>query len=104
MPGGLRAGAGCAEAGPRSVSGLVLSPARCLPACLPLPLCVLQHLEDASSGVVNEAVNQIAFADVILLNKIDLVSEEQLQHARDLVRWVCARPAGMRLFPAPPAL
>lgn len=46
----------------------------------------VQHLEDASSGVINEAVNQIAFADLILLNKIDLVSEEQLQHARDLVR------------------
>jgi G3E family GTPase len=53
----------------------------------------VQHLEDASIGVVHEAVNQIAFADVILLNKIDLVTEEQLQHARDLVR--CA---GARLF------
>lgn len=51
-----------------------------------MPLPGAQHLEDASSGVINEAVNQIAFADLILLNKIDLVSEEQLQHARDLVR------------------
>ncbi|GAB4819489.1 hypothetical protein N2152v2_006535 [Parachlorella kessleri] len=47
---------------------------------------ISKHLEDASHGVVHEAVNQIAFADVILLNKIDLVTEEQLQHARDLVR------------------
>lgn len=44
------------------------------------------HLEDAGKGDVNEAVNQIAFADIILLNKIDLVSPEELQKARDLVR------------------
>jgi hypothetical protein len=35
---------------------------------------------------VNEAVNQIAFADIVLLNKIDRVSAEELQAARDLVR------------------
>ncbi|KAG7672668.1 hypothetical protein KSW81_001628 [Nannochloris sp. 'desiccata'] len=46
-----------------------------------------RHLEDGGShGDVNEAVNQIAFADIILLNKIDLVSPEELQNARDLVR------------------
>lgn len=46
-----------------------------------------RHLEDGGShGDVNEAVNQIAFADIILLNKIDLVSAEELQQARDLVR------------------
>lgn len=35
---------------------------------------------------MNEAVNQIAFADIVLLNKIDRVSPEELQAARDLVR------------------
>ncbi len=46
-----------------------------------------RHLEDGGShGDVNEAVNQIAFADIILLNKIDLVSPEELQKARELVR------------------
>lgn len=45
-----------------------------------------EHLEDAEGGDVNEAVNQIAFADIILLNKIDLVSEEEVQKARDMVR------------------
>jgi G3E family GTPase len=47
---------------------------------------VARHLADADSGDVNEAVNQIAFADVVLLNKIDLVSPAELQAARDLVR------------------
>eukprot|EP00887_Chlorella_sp_A99_P002601 scaffold6.g2601.t1 len=47
-------------------------------------LCL--HLEDAGSGDVNEAVNQIAFADIILLNKTDLVSEADLEEVRQLVR------------------
>ena len=37
---------------------------------------------------MDEAVNQIAFADTILLNKIDLVTPEELQTARDIVRSV----------------
>lgn len=37
------------------------------------------HLDEVKSdGVVNEAVQQIAYADRILLNKIDLVSEKDL--------------------------
>lgn len=47
---------------------------------------IKKHLEDASSGDLNEAVNQIAFADVVLLNKIDLVTREELDEARDLIR------------------
>jgi len=39
---------------------------------------LLQHLEDAKpEGAINEALQQIAFSDLILLNKIDLVSEEE---------------------------
>ena len=35
---------------------------------------VTQHLdEDKGEGIVNEAVEQIAYADRILLNKVDLV-------------------------------
>merc|ERR1712228_327969 len=38
---------------------------------------IVQHLEDEKpEGVENEAVEQIAFADRILLNKCDLVEEE----------------------------
>merc|ERR1712190_489611 len=38
---------------------------------------IIQHLDDEKpEGVENEAVEQIAFADRILLNKIDLVEGE----------------------------
>ncbi|KAG2501702.1 hypothetical protein HYH03_000203 [Edaphochlamys debaryana] len=39
---------------------------------------LMQHLEDGkhSDGTVNEAVQQIAFADLLLLNKVDLVKDE----------------------------
>ncbi|KAL6748377.1 nickel chaperone for hydrogenase [Haematococcus lacustris] len=37
---------------------------------------LLQHLEDSKpENAINEAVQQLAFADLILLNKLDLVSE-----------------------------
>ncbi len=43
----------------------------------------LQHLdEQRPDGVVNEAVQQVAFADKILLNKIDLVSPEEKAEVR----------------------
>eukprot|EP00798_Chlamydomonas_sp_ICE-L_P022945 gene22945-30125_t len=39
---------------------------------------ITQHLDDEKpDGVVNEAIQQIAFADKILLNKIDLVTAEE---------------------------
>ena len=39
---------------------------------------VQQHLDDVrEEGVINEAVNQVAFADKILLNKIDLVNAQE---------------------------
>jgi len=41
---------------------------------------ILQHLlEVKQNGAENEAVEQVAFADRILLNKIDLVTEEEIQ-------------------------
>ncbi|AWP07285.1 putative COBW domain-containing protein 3 isoform 2 [Scophthalmus maximus] len=47
----------------------------------------LQQLtEDKSEGLVNEAVRQIALADLTIINKTDLVDEEELNHVRDTVR------------------
>ena len=41
---------------------------------------IIQHLDDEKpEDVENESVEQLAFADRIMLNKIDLVDEEQLQ-------------------------
>ena len=40
---------------------------------------IVQHVdEEKPEGVENEAVEQLAFADRIMLNKIDLVSEEEI--------------------------
>lgn len=40
----------------------------------------MQHLEEVKpEGTVNEAVEQVAYADRLILNKIDLVGEEELQ-------------------------
>ena len=52
----------------------------------------LQHLDATGSssgeapGAINEAAQQIAFADIILLNKTDLVSAEQLERVKQVVR------------------
>jgi len=49
---------------------------------------IIQHLDDEKpEGVENEAVEQIAFADRVLLNKCDLVdSEEELKEVERRVR------------------
>merc|ERR1712232_869453 len=49
---------------------------------------VIQHLDDEKpEGVENEAVEQIAFADRILLNKCDLVdSEDELKEVETRIR------------------
>jgi G3E family GTPase len=59
---------------------------------------VVQHLdENKPEGTENEAVEQIAFADRVVLNKTDLVEPEDL----DLVsRRIRAINAGVRILPA----
>lgn len=47
---------------------------------------LLQLDSERPEGVENEAVEQIAFADVILLNKTDLVSKEELETVKSRVR------------------
>eukprot|EP01039_Chlorochromonas_danica_P008186 gene8186-9031_t len=50
---------------------------------------VLQHLDDEKEeGVENEAVEQIAFADKILLNKTDLVSEAEIKELSSRIRTI----------------
>ena len=49
------------------------------------------HLEEEKpDGAVNEAVSQVAFADRILLNKIDLVTEVELQNVVDTIKSINA--------------
>ena len=36
-------------------------------------------------GTVNEAVQQVAFADRVVINKVDLVSKEELRSVKDTV-------------------
>ena len=46
-----------------------------------------QHLdEEKPEGAENEAVEQVAFADRMMLNKVDLVSEEDLQRVEGRLR------------------
>ena len=45
------------------------------------------HLDDIKpDGNINEAEHQIAFADRIILNKLDLVSKEELQDVEDRIK------------------
>jgi G3E family GTPase len=46
-----------------------------------------QHLEeDASDGGINEIAQQLAFSDLILLNKTDLVDSKQMERVKQAVR------------------
>uniref|UniRef100_A0A7S0SNX2 CobW/HypB/UreG nucleotide-binding domain-containing protein n=1 Tax=Mantoniella antarctica TaxID=81844 RepID=A0A7S0SNX2_9CHLO len=59
--------------------------------CLADAKHIALHLEEEKAdGAVNEAVSQVAFADRILLNKIDLVSAEQLQDVVDTIHSINA--------------
>uniref|UniRef100_A0AC11CF10 Zn regulated GTPase metalloprotein activator 1A n=1 Tax=Ovis aries TaxID=9940 RepID=A0AC11CF10_SHEEP len=47
----------------------------------------LKHLaEEKPDGLINEASRQVALADIIILNKTDLVSEEDLNKLRTTIR------------------
>src|SRR5919108_6670277 len=59
---------------------------------------ILQHLDEVKpEGVENEAVEQIAFADRIVLNKTDLADEETIG---EVVRRIRAINSGVRIIPA----
>lgn len=48
---------------------------------------IVQHLnEKKEAGIINESVQQIAFADRILLNKIDLVDEQEKEDIRERIQ------------------
>lgn len=52
---------------------------------------IIQHLdEEKPDDVENEAVEQIAFADRILLNKIDLASEGEISEVRNRIKAINA--------------
>ncbi|KAL7988711.1 hypothetical protein Chor_007630 [Crotalus horridus] len=47
----------------------------------------LQHLkEEKPTGLINEAARQVALADLIIINKVDLVSQAELMKLRTAVR------------------
>ena len=52
---------------------------------------IIQHVdEEKPEGVENESVEQLAFADRIILNKIDLVSQDQLQDVENKIKSINA--------------
>merc|ERR1712196_291751 len=52
---------------------------------------IIMHLdEEKPEGVENEAVEQLAFADRVLLNKIDLSTEEELLEVERRIRMINA--------------
>ncbi|XP_029018996.1 zinc-regulated GTPase metalloprotein activator 1 [Betta splendens] len=47
----------------------------------------LQQLtEEKAEGLINEAARQIALADLVIINKVDLVNEAELKQVRDIIR------------------
>ncbi|XP_072173322.1 zinc-regulated GTPase metalloprotein activator 1-like isoform X2 [Diadema setosum] len=49
----------------------------------------LQHIqEEKPDGITNEAVRQVAMADLIILNKTDLVSRQELDEVRGVLRHI----------------
>ena len=49
--------------------------------------CIVDRLsDDREEGCENEAVEQICFADKVLLNKVDLCNEQQLKAAEKKIR------------------
>ena len=50
---------------------------------------VIQHIDDEKpEGVENEAVEQLAFADRIILNKIDLVNDDEIQNVEKRIKTI----------------
>ncbi|DAC17362.1 MAG TPA: GTP-binding protein [Candidatus Poseidoniales archaeon] len=48
---------------------------------------IIQHLdEEKPEGVENESVEQLAFADRVLLNKIDLVSDDEIKEVESRIK------------------
>tara|TARA_B100001248_G_scaffold257542_1_gene240264 strand:- start:55 stop:1245 length:1191 start_codon:yes stop_codon:yes gene_type:complete len=52
---------------------------------------IIPHLDDEKpEGIENEAVEQLAFADRIMLNKVDLVSEEDIKEVEERIKSINA--------------
>lgn len=50
-----------------------------------------QHIEEVKpEGVENESIEQVAFADKIIINKIDLASEEEIAELEHIIRSINA--------------
>uniref|UniRef100_A0A3Q3B5L8 COBW domain containing n=1 Tax=Kryptolebias marmoratus TaxID=37003 RepID=A0A3Q3B5L8_KRYMA len=51
-----------------------------------LPFLIFLLQKEKADGLINEAARQIALADLTIINKTDLVNEEELNQVRDSVR------------------
>ena len=61
----------------------------------PSPLFVVPQ-ESRPAGAINEAQQQVAFADVVLLNKVDLVQESDLQAVESAITGINAEAEVVR--------